>query len=76
MQTYDYSIQNVNLRRRKYHSWAWYSLCIDPQKLEIVKKFPQPNNQRSLKGFLGMTTFLRKSIRNYSHIAAPLNTIC
>lgn len=51
------------------------ALFIDLQKLEIVKKFPRPNNQKSLKGFLGMTTFLPKFIRNYSHIAVPLNTL-
>ena len=51
------------------------TLKIDPKKLQIIKDFKIPQNQKALKSFLGMTTFLRRFIKNYAKVSAPLNNL-
>jgi hypothetical protein len=48
---------------------------IDPDKVEAVRSFPQPKSQSELRSFLGLTNYLRKFIKNYAHIASPLNDL-
>ena len=44
-----------------------------PSKLAAVNNFSVPRSITQLKGFLGLTGYLRKFIKNYATIAAPLN---
>jgi hypothetical protein len=44
----------------------------DPEKVEVIEKFPRPDSTKKLKCFLGMTGYYRKFINNYSKIATPL----
>ena len=48
--------------------------CIETEEANIdkVKNFPLVNSQKSVKGFLGLTGFYRKHIKDYCQIAAPL----
>jgi len=39
------------------------TLKIDPKKLKVIQDFQIPKNQKALKSFLGMTTFLRRFIK-------------
>ena len=41
----------------------------DPQKIEKVKNWPQPNNIDELRQFLGFTGYYRRFIHNYAKIA-------
>ncbi|UYV63697.1 hypothetical protein LAZ67_2005345 [Cordylochernes scorpioides] len=43
-----------------------------PEKIRIVKDFPQPNSTRQLQRFIGLVNFYHKFIKNSSHILAPL----
>lgn len=47
----------------------------DCSKVESVKCFPVPKNQKQVRSFLGLTNFYRKFIEGYSHIATPLNNL-
>ena len=47
----------------------------DPQKIEKVKNWPQPNNIDELRQFLGFTGYYRRFIHNYAIIAKPLNDL-
>ena len=47
----------------------------DPQKIEKVKNWPQPNNIDELRQFLGFTGYYRRFIHNYAKIAKPLNDL-
>ena len=47
----------------------------DPQKIEKVQNFPIPKNVRQIKGFLGLASYYRKFIKDFSKIAKPLNNL-
>ncbi|KAH7621059.1 putative Transposon Tf2-9 polyprotein [Nannochloris sp. 'desiccata'] len=44
-------------------------------KIQAVLEWPKPQDVRDVRGFLGLTGFYRHFIRNYAHIAAPLNEL-
>jgi hypothetical protein len=43
----------------------------DPKKDEVIENFPRPTSTKQLKSFLGMASYYRKFISNFSKIAAP-----
>ena len=44
----------------------------DPEKINVVVKWPSPCNQKSVQRFLGMVNYYRKFIQNYAEKAKPL----
>jgi hypothetical protein len=48
---------------------------VDPKKIEAMKDWPHPKTLKSLRGFLGLTSYYKSFIRNYGKIAAPLTTL-
>lgn len=47
----------------------------DPDKIEKVKNFPVPKNLTQLRGFLGLASYYRRFIKDFSKIASPLNKL-
>ena len=47
----------------------------DPAKVKAVEEWPRPTNRTQLRRFLGFAGFLRRFIKGYSQIAAPLNAL-
>ncbi|OMJ28969.1 Transposon Tf2-6 polyprotein [Smittium culicis] len=45
---------------------------IAEDKIKAVKKFPRPTSVTTVRRFLGMTSFCRSFINNFTEIAAPL----
>jgi len=46
-----------------------------PEKTRAVLKFPEPRTIKQVQSFLGLTSYFRKFIPNYSRIANPLSNL-
>src|SRR5947208_14886095 len=44
----------------------------DPAKVEKVKNFPQPGNTTELRSFVGLISYYRRFIQDFSKISKPL----
>jgi hypothetical protein len=47
----------------------------DPRKVSVIENYPRPTNTKQLKSYLGMASYYRKFIPNFSKIPAPLHAL-
>jgi hypothetical protein len=57
------------------HLVGKYGIRVDPKKIEAMQDWPHPNTLKSLCGFLGLTGYYRKFVKNYEKIVAPLTAL-
>ena len=50
-------------------------VSIDPRKIVAMEAWSIPTFVKALKGFLGLTGYYRKFIKNYRQIATPLTAL-
>jgi len=51
------------------------SIHAQEHKTHAVMDWPQPDNSKDVRGFLGLTSYYRNVIEHYTHIAMPLYAI-
>ena len=47
----------------------------DPDIIRKIQEYPMPENQKKLRGFLGLASYYRKFIEGFARIAQPLTKI-
>ena len=47
----------------------------DPNKIKVVVDWPAPTNVTEVHQFLGLASYYRRYVQNFSAIAAPLHTL-
>lgn len=50
-------------------------VAVDQSKIEAIRDWPLPTTIRGLRGFLGITGYYRRFVRQYANIAGPLTDL-
>lgn len=54
------------------HIVSGEGVSVDTDKIRAMQEWPLPQNLKQLRGFLGLTGYYRRFIRNCAHLAGPL----
>ena len=48
---------------------------MDPSKIQCIQEWLTPQNVKGVRGFLGLTRYYRRFIKDYGKIAKPLTEL-
>ena len=52
-----------------------HGVSTDPRKIDCIKNWPLPKTVREVRSFLGLCSYYRRFIANFSHVAKPLTRL-
>lgn len=53
----------------------WNGLAVDPDKVNAILEIPAPRNPKEVRRVIGMASWYRRFIPNFSEITAPLSAL-
>ncbi|KAL5466930.1 hypothetical protein EMCRGX_G031093 [Ephydatia muelleri] len=57
------------------HIVSTQGISTDPEKVEVIAKWPTPQSKRDVQQFLGLANYYRRFIKDFGVIAKPLNRL-
>lgn len=57
------------------HTLSGEGVVMDNSKLEAIQQWPQPNTLQQLRGFLDLTVYYRRFVKNYGKIVATFSDL-
>lgn len=57
------------------HVISGKGVATKPQNIEAIQNWPRPQNVSKLRGFLGLTGYYRRFVRNYGQLCRPLHDL-
>lgn len=57
------------------HIISGAGVAADPKKVEVMLNWPTPKDLKAMRGFLGLTGYCRRSVKDYGKIARPLTQL-
>jgi hypothetical protein len=57
------------------HLVGKYGVMVDPKNIDSMQYWPHPKTLKRLRGFLGLTGYYRKFVKNYGKITAPFTAL-
>ncbi|EPS37768.1 hypothetical protein H072_8524 [Dactylellina haptotyla CBS 200.50] len=48
---------------------------MDPKKVDVIQKWPRPQNVKDIQAFLGLCNYYRRFIKQYSHMSTALSKL-
>ena len=62
-----------------WQKWRYFisekGVEIDPKKIEVISKWPEPKTQKDVRSFLDLTGYCRRFIRGYAIISKALTDL-
>jgi len=57
------------------HIISGNGVAVDPEKVKCILAWPEPKNVKGVRGFLGLTGYYRRFIKDYGKLAKPLTEL-